>query len=113
MPATLEKWSDDGHGNYSYEGFSGTISVKAIPGEDLAELGRVDHHDLVRQSECLYDRWYGWSGSCGWDYGYWYAQVRRSVYVEDNLFTVSDYGVKVNDLNQPGTEKARVVFYPQ
>ena len=50
---------------------------------------------------------------CDWDYGYWYAQVRRSVYVEDNLYTISDYGVKVNDLNHPATEIASVVFYPE
>jgi uncharacterized secreted protein with C-terminal beta-propeller domain len=50
---------------------------------------------------------------CDWDYGYWYAQVRRSVYVEDNLYTISDYGVKVNDLNNPATEIATVVFYPE
>ena len=91
-------------------GILGT-SHRQAPVRDL--VGRVDHSDLVGQSECLYDMWYGWEGACGWDYGYWYAQVRRSVYIEDNLFTVSDYGVKVNDLNDPGTEKARVVFYPQ
>lgn len=44
--------------------------------------------------------WYGW------------ANVRRSVYVEDNLFTISNYGIMVNDLNDPSQEIATVLFYP-
>ncbi|MFK7928509.1 MAG: hypothetical protein AB8H79_09980, partial [Myxococcota bacterium] len=75
-------------------------------------VGRVDHRPLVEDSECLYQRWYSWeSESCGRDY--WYARVRRSIYIEDNLFTLSDYGVRVTDLNDPTTEHARVLFYPE
>lgn len=49
---------------------------------------------------------------CGWEYA-WYAQVRRSVYIEDNLFTISNYGVKVNDLTDPALEIAEVLFFPE
>ena len=40
------------------------------------------------------------------------ARVRRSVYIEDYLLTVSDYGVKVNELTDPSNEFRSVLFYP-
>ena len=70
-------------------------------------VARVDHEDLVHESACLYGE-----GYCGYDY-YWYAWMRRSVYVEDNVFSISDYGVKVNDLMHPEIEHASVVFNPR
>jgi hypothetical protein len=96
----------------TWDGFSGTISFHATPEDGITEIGRVDHRDLVAQSECLYDRWYDWDAGCGYD-SYWYARVRRSVYIEDNLFTISDYGVKVNDLNDPAIAHTSVVYYPR
>jgi uncharacterized secreted protein with C-terminal beta-propeller domain len=160
MPAFTQSW-DEQTGQYS--GFSGTISVR-VTADGIDPVGRVDHRDLVDDSVCVYDLWWGvgvegdvseggdeggssegsdggappddgsdpdvgepdqgepvpdeevevdpyWS-YCDPDYGFWYAQVRRSVYIEDNLFTISDYGVKINDLNDPETELARVLFYP-
>lgn len=153
IPAFTQSY-DEGTGTWS--GFSGTISFTATRADGIDEIGRVDHHDLVEQSECLWDGWYGGGGDvvveekpaeegetvvaeegdatspsegsggadaevppedaepydpCGWDYG-WYAQVRRSVYIEDNLFTISNYGVKVNDLTDPSVEHAQVLFFP-
>jgi len=91
--------------------FSGSISLHATPESGFREVGRVDHRPLVRDSECLWARWYDYEGSvCGNDY--WYARVRRSVYIEDNLFTLSDYGLRVTDLNDPSIEHTRVLFYP-
>lgn len=132
IPAASSYW-DDVSGEWT--GFSGTISFRVVAGDPITELGRVDHAALVDESACLWDRWYGHSwlrsgaaeesgaeGSspgggagesmCSWDYGYWYARVRRSLYIEDNLFTLSDYGLKVNDLSDPSVEHNRVVFYP-
>jgi uncharacterized secreted protein with C-terminal beta-propeller domain len=140
IPAFTETY-DESSGTWS--GFSGTISFAATRADGIEEIGRVDHRELVEQSECL---WGGWSGGgdvvtelapaaeaetpadggtdpaeppvdaepydpCGWD-AYWYAQVRRSVYIEDNLFTISNYGVKVNDLEDPAVEHAAVLFFP-
>lgn len=91
--------------------FSGAISLSATP-DGLSEIGRVDHRPLVDDSECLWSRWYDWEDSvCAGDY--WYANVRRSIYIEDNLFTLSNYGLRVTDLNDPSIEHARVVFYPE
>lgn len=91
--------------------FSGVVSVHATP-DELYEIGRVDHRDLVRDSECLYARWWGYGeDSCYEDY--WFASVRRSVYIEDNLFSLSNYGLRVTDLNNPEVEHARVLFFPR
>ena len=49
-------------------------------------------------------------GGCD-DY-YWYATMRRSVVIEDNLFSLSDYGIKVNELEAPDNELARIVYRP-
>jgi len=99
---------DDVTGDYSY--FSGML-VMAVTGDSVTELGRVDHRDLVDSSQCIYERLYGYEpGTCS-DWG-WYASMRRSRYVEDKLFSISDYGVKVNDLNNPATELTSVLFYP-
>lgn len=98
----------------SYDYFSGTISFDATPA-GIAEIGRVDHRELVLQSECVYDRYdeYNyWDGSVCDDWA-WYASVRRSIYIEDNLFTVSNYGIRVTDLNDPTVERARVVYFPR
>jgi len=99
IPAFTERWDEQ---SQTWDGFSGTISFHVTKDDPISEVGRVDHRDLVAQSECLWDRWYDWTepgqSACSWDYGYWYARIRRSVYIEDNLFTLSDYGIKVNDL---------------
>lgn len=109
IPAMMEHYDSQAQ---TWEGFSGTLSFLATPEDGISELGRVDHESLVEESVCLYDRWYDWSDACSWDYGYWYARVRRSVYIEDNLFTISDYGVKINDLEDPSVQHASIPFYP-
>lgn len=87
------------------EGFSGLVAIAVdIDGLALSELGRVDHADLVGLSSCLY------GDDC--DDWYWYAWMRRSVVIEDNLYSLSDYGMKVNALLTPEQEIARVVFWP-
>ena len=90
--------------NYSeeegYELFSGTISFSVDLEEGITEIGRVDHSSLIAGSQCLYEMWYGdYYDDCN----SWYYQpyVRRSLYIEDNLFSLSNYGLKVNDLNNP------------
>ena len=105
----FEYWHDRG-GEDRY--FSGSISLNATPEDGFSLVGRVDHRPLVRDSECLYKYWWGWEEDvCYGDY--WYARVRRANYIEDNLFTLSDYGLRVTDLNDPSVEHARVLFYPR
>ncbi len=110
---------DDETGDWDY--FSGLIVVDVDTGEEggaaaLTELGRVDHADLVADSECYYERYYGEGKDDAYDPcedDYWYAWMRRSVVVEDSLFSLSNYGVKVNELMDPSVELARVLFYPE
>ena len=101
--------------NYSeeegYELFSGTISFSVDIEEGITEIGRVDHASLINDSQCLYEIWYGdYYDDCN----SWYYQpyVRRSLYIEDNLFSLSNYGLKVNDLNNPAENITDVLFYP-
>ncbi|MCA9566378.1 MAG: beta-propeller domain-containing protein [Myxococcales bacterium] len=93
-----------------WELFSGLVTFAITP-TSVTEGGRVDHRDLVEDSVCLYD-WYWDYGPAACDQDWWYATVRRSVYIEDDLFSISDYGVKVSDLNDPTVERARVLFHP-
>jgi uncharacterized secreted protein with C-terminal beta-propeller domain len=94
-------WWDEAGG-----GFSGLLVV-ACSTSGLTELGRVDHADLVGLSECIHP----WEDACVEDY--WYAQVRRSVVIEDWLYSISDYGVKVTVQERPDDEVARVLFNPR
>jgi len=70
--------------------FSGLLVLAVDPEEGIHELGRVDHQDLGGGN---YDPW-----------------MRRSVYIEDALYSLSSAGVKVNNLYNPDVELARVVF---
>jgi len=91
-----------------YDGFSGMWVIDATNVDTgIAELGRVDHESLVAASDCLY----GSASDCA-DY-YWYAWMKRSVVVEDKLFSISDYGIKVTQLDDPSDEVASVLFWPR
>ena len=102
-------WYDGRSGDDRW--FSGVISLRATT-EGFSEVGRVDHRPLVSDSECLWARWWDYPSEACND-GWWYARVRRSIYIEDNLFSLSDYGLRVTDLNDPSVEHARVLFYPE
>jgi uncharacterized secreted protein with C-terminal beta-propeller domain len=70
--------------------FSGLLVLAADPEEGIREIGRIDHEEL------------GSSGQHAW--------IRRSVYIEDVVYSLSSAGVKVNDLFHPEVEIARVPF---
>jgi uncharacterized secreted protein with C-terminal beta-propeller domain len=73
--------------------FSGLIVLSVDPESGIFELGRVDHSHLPS------DQWGSW------------AWLRRSVYIEDALYSVSNLGVKVNELFDPAVVLAEVPFY--
>ncbi len=89
----LNAWED------GQDPFSGLVVLKASKTTGFEELGRVDHSDLVTP-EC---------NDCNWDYQWW-VDIRRSVFIEDYLYSISDVGMKVNDLLSPAVEQASVVF---
>jgi uncharacterized secreted protein with C-terminal beta-propeller domain len=107
IPAYSWNYSED----EGYDLFSGTLSFAVDLDEGITEIGRVDHASLISGSQCLYEIWYGeYYNDCN----SWYYQpyVRRSLYIEDNLFSLSNYGLKVNNLNNPAEEITDVLFYP-
>jgi len=73
--------------------FSGLIVLSADEERGIWELGRIDHSDLPAGP---------WGQS---------ARMRRSVYIEDWLYSLSTRGVKVNSLARPDFELAKVPFY--
>lgn len=93
----------------SGDNFSGmwVLDVDTDAGS-LSELGRVAHNDLVAQSECV---WTGDDAPCTDDY-YWAAWMRRSVIIEDALFSISNYGIKVTEHQDPEAVLTQVLFRP-
>lgn len=78
------RWSDQ-------QGHETSLAVvDAIPGQPLVHLGDVSHGDI---------------GSPGA-----YNRVRRSVVIEDWLYSISDAGIKVTPLRNPGAVVATVEF---
>lgn len=92
--------------------FSGALTLEASVTTGFSMIGKVDHRPLVDQSECLYGKWYGYgASSCLTDF--WYASVRRSWHTDDALFTLSDYGLRITDADEPDVERAQVLFFPK
>ncbi len=74
---------------------AGLIVLAADVEEGLTKLGEVDHADMPPINPGDYP---------------WNATVRRSVFIEDNLFSISARGVKVNSLLHPEIEYAEAPF---
>jgi hypothetical protein len=92
VQAYTEVW-DTGGREVAPVPFSGLVVVDVDRVGTLTELGRVDHADLVDAS----------MGSS-------LPRMRRSVVIEDVLYSMSDAGVKASVLRDPSTEIARVPF---
>ncbi|MCB9777173.1 MAG: beta-propeller domain-containing protein [Alphaproteobacteria bacterium] len=90
-----------------YEEFSGLLVLGVdLDAGTLTETGRISHSGLAASTECPDDPW----DDC-YDYGD-YAWMRRSVVVEDWLYSISTYGVVVSELSHPDSVVAEVPFYP-
>lgn len=88
--------------------FSGLLVLDVdLDTPDLTELGRVSHSDMAAASECPDDPY----DDC-YDYGD-YSWMRRSVVIEDWLYSVSNFGIKVTELRDPSAEVATVLWYPE
>lgn len=79
------------------EPFSGLFVLSADPDTGIAKLGEIDHSDLPPPQDDPYGG---------------FVQVRRSVYIDDAIYSLSNRGVKVNSLLDPEVELAQVPFYP-
>ena len=73
------------------QGYESSLAViDAVPGQPLLYLGDIPHDDLGPP-----DR---------------YNRVRRSVVIEDWLYSISDAGIKVTPLRSPNNVVATVEF---
>lgn len=70
--------------------FSGLLVLAVDPEDGIWELGRIDHQGLGA--------------------GDGHPTMRRSVYIEDAIYSLSSAGVKVNSLTNPEVELAKVPF---
>ena len=124
IPANIYDWENDAQS----ERFSGLILFKADAATGIHEVGRVSHADLTEQLWCpqqaiadedgVVDG--GEPGSVGdgpvqdhcTDYydRYWWTNMRRSIFIEDYLYSISDVGLKVNDLLDPKTEHVSLLL---
>ena len=108
IPVTLEDygWEDD-----TYSHFSGVV-VFEVTEEGISEHGRVSHTHMA------HDRYCGdidesdpepVEACSSWDYAWW-TNMRRSVFVDDSLFAISDMGITASGIDSLDDVLAEVRF---
>jgi uncharacterized secreted protein with C-terminal beta-propeller domain len=96
LPLTVTNYRKGGH-------FAGVILVKVDRRKGFINLGDVEHSDLAASAACA-------GSTCGGPASrYWHTPVQRSVFIDDNLYTLSSYGLKVNNL--PRLESVASVLF--
>lgn len=86
IPATISEYTDTK--NYSTRlAFSGAAVFK-VTKQGFELIGKIDHSDGGTPSE--YDHWDG--------YDYYDNTVKRSLYIDDTIYTFSNNYLKMNDL---------------
>jgi hypothetical protein len=108
IPVTLEDygWEDD-----TYSHFSGIV-VFEVTEDGISEHGRVSHTHMA------HDRYCGdidesdpepVEACSSWDYAWW-TNMRRSVFIDDALFAISEMGVTASDIGALDEVLAEVRF---
>jgi hypothetical protein len=88
--------------------FTGALVFRVSTQSGFELLGGVDHSDLARAAEC--PQWYTDEKSRRYDEYRWWVQMRRSVFIEDFLYTFSSVGLSVNKLTSPSIQLTSLVF---
>jgi uncharacterized secreted protein with C-terminal beta-propeller domain len=88
--------------------FSGLLVYRASVTTGFQEIGRVAHDDLVTQRWC---EEYNGTDDCRGVYYHWWTNMRRSIFIEDFLYSLSDVGLKVNELLNPSNELVAIPLY--
>jgi len=86
FPINIRDWDRIGG-----KDFSGLLVYEANAQDGFTSLGRVSHADLEGDHR-------------------WWTTVRRSIFIEDYVYSLSERGMKVNDLRNPESERAAVNF---
>ncbi len=108
IPVTLEDygWDDD-----TYSHFSGIV-VFEVTGDSISEYGRVSHTVMAHDRYCgdIDESDPEPVESCSsWDYPWW-VNMRRSVFIDEALFAISDMGVTASDLSELSEPMAEIRF---
>lgn len=111
IPVTLEDYSWD---REEYQHFSGVIVYEVSAEAGFTEVGRISHSSLVRDRYCdpevMPDDPEATDACGGWDYG-WYAWMRRSAFVEDYLFALSDTALTASPISDLASPVSEVSLY--
>ena len=92
LPLTVHRYhKNGGH-------FTGLVLVKADHKKGFARLGEVEHRDLAARVACARSSYCGGSRA-----RYWHTPITRSVFIDNNLFTFSNHGVKATRLSDMNT----------
>jgi uncharacterized secreted protein with C-terminal beta-propeller domain len=88
--------------------FTGAMVFRVGPENGFEPLGRVDHSDIARAASC--PQWSTDEQSRCYDEYRWWANMRRSIFIEDYLYTLSSVGLSVDELLHPQNHLASLVF---
>lgn len=89
FPVNIYQWNE-----LNGDNFSGLLVYSANAEDGFQRVGRVDHKNLGSQDQ----------------YRSWWTSVRRSIFIEDYVYSLSQRGMKVNGLTDPTQEYAAVPF---
>jgi uncharacterized secreted protein with C-terminal beta-propeller domain len=87
FPLNVRDWA-----RINGDNFSGLMIYKANAKDGFEEIGRVAHSDMLANRSR------------------WWTRIRRSIFIEDYVYSYGEAGMKVNELMSPGNEMASVGF---
>jgi uncharacterized secreted protein with C-terminal beta-propeller domain len=88
--------------------FTGAKVFRVTPDNGFEVLGGVDHSDIARAAGC--PDWHTSNQSNCYDGYRWWIQMRRSIFIEDYLYTISSVGLSVDELVNPSNHLSSLVF---
>ncbi len=104
VPMNIHEW-DKANG----QNFSGLILYDVDAQTGITERGRINHADMVADWWCKVYPNESWA--CGPNAeAEWWTSIRRSIFIEDYVFSFSDIGFKVNDLAAPNAEHVSTIL---
>lgn len=102
IPLSWYNYDGEGDYSYSYSYFTGLKAYKiSLEDKKIIEIGTIDHSDFYKVPEnkeqyCYVD--------------YYTISPRRSVIIEDFIYSLSNGGVKVNDVRKINIDIAKIPF---
>ena len=105
VPMNIHEWDENGG-----ENFSGLILYKIDETAGITEIGRVDHSAMAAAYWCNVYSNESWACNSESDRYIWWTSIRRSVFIEDYVYSFGDVGLKVNDLLAPQNEHVSLVL---